>query len=820
MTDAALPPPLDGLLVVDMTNAWGEMAGRTLADLGATVVKVEPPGGVDSRHRAPFDERPGYEGESLYWASVGRGKHSVVVDLDDEAAREGLIRLIGTADVVVESSPPGHLASYGLDYASLAGENPQLVYASITPFGQDGPMAHAPTSELITEAAGGLVSLQGDRDRPNIPVGYPQSAFHAGAQAAADIAIALHERQRSGFGQYLDVAAQPAMVWTLMNGTGWPPNTGRNPPNECEARSDPPRSIAPGIVIPRVWECEDGWVAYAITLARMGARSLQAVMAWMEEEGDLPADLHGLDWNDFTASISDGRLPPEKLQDAIDAIQAFFLTKTKLELQEFGTRAEILLAAIYDTRDLLEDPHHAARGYFEEVGGRVHPGPFIRLAKTPLASSPPAEELGASQHLLDRPPAGHVFLGEPPPGAPRKLAFDGIKVADFAWVGVGPIISKALADHGATVVHVESSTAPDVLRLAPPFKNDVAGIDNAQFMANFNSSKLGLAADLATAGGRGIARKLIDWADVVVESYTPGTMAKWGLDYDSISQGRPDLVMLSTCLRGQTGPECAYTGFGGQGAALAGIHALTGWPDRPPVGPWGAYTDFINPRLGVAALASALIHRAATGRGQHLDLSQIEAGIRFIEPVVLDYTVNGRVWQAQGHDSPYACPHGVFAVQGHERYVAIAVESAEQWHALRSLAPLDRFTAGKFDNLEARQRHKGEIEDVLREWCSDQEGFALAERLRAAGVPAYMVLRPSDLYDDPQLRHRDFFVTLEHSVMGPTPYDGLVTKFSATPGCLRKAAPCLGEDTHLVLHEFLGYDEAEIAHLAASGALT
>src|SRR5690606_18089370 len=173
-------------------------------------VRGAPPVGVDSRRRAPVDERPGVEGESLYWAAVGRGKRSVIVDLDDPEGLERLRTLALRADVFVESFAPGHLARYGLDDASLRARNPALVYASITPFGQEGPLGHAPASELTVEAAGGLVSLQGDGDRPNIPVGYPQTAFHVAAQAAADITIALHERLTSGLGQHLDVAAQPA----------------------------------------------------------------------------------------------------------------------------------------------------------------------------------------------------------------------------------------------------------------------------------------------------------------------------------------------------------------------------------------------------------------------------------------------------------------------------------------------------------------------------------------------------------------------------------------------------------------------------------
>ena len=189
--------------------------------------------------------------------------------------------------------------------------------------------------------------------------------------------------------------------------------------------------------------------------------------------------------------------------------------------------------------------------------------------------------------------------------------FEGLKVADFSWVGVGPMIGKALADHGATVVRIESPDRLDLLRTVPPFKDGVPGPDRAQFMANFNTSKLGMTIDLKNAEGRKLARRMVDWADVVLESYSPGTMARFGLDWATLSAERDDLVMLSTSMRGQTGRERKYSGFGGQGSAIGGLYALVGWPDRPPCGPWGAYTDFITPRFGVATLTAALLHRLA-----------------------------------------------------------------------------------------------------------------------------------------------------------------------------------------------------------------
>ena len=205
---------LDGIRVLDLTTARAEMAGKVLADLGAEVIKVEPPEGTPARRMPPFDDRD--PERSLYWAILGLGKGSVVLDvLGDHADREAFERLLTGADVLLESFDPGVMAGVGLGYEQLAERFPQLVYTSVTPYGQDGPWADRPATELTVESAGGLVSLQGDQDRPPLPVGYPQAAFHAGAQAAADTLIALYERDRSGFGQRLDTSQQAAILQFL-----------------------------------------------------------------------------------------------------------------------------------------------------------------------------------------------------------------------------------------------------------------------------------------------------------------------------------------------------------------------------------------------------------------------------------------------------------------------------------------------------------------------------------------------------------------------------------------------------------------------------
>ncbi|MBA4182014.1 MAG: hypothetical protein C0506_15600 [Anaerolinea sp.] len=815
-TDTTTEGPLARIRVLDLATERAELAGRILAELGAEVLKVEPPGGAAARFLPPFatGEEGSAEG-SLYWAAVGLGKQSVTLDINDARERLELKRLAATADVFIESCDPGVMARLGLGYEQLRPVNPAIIYVSVTPYGQDGPHALRPATELTVEAAGGLLGLQGDHDRPPVPVGYPQAAFHAGAQAAADIVIALNERERSGLGQHLDVSTQAAMVWTLMNATGYPPNTGGDPPRSGELRADPPLELAPGVAFPNIWKSKDGWVQASITLGGLGARTIGNLIKSVEAEGGLAPDRAGNGWSEWTDAIAPGEVPAETLIAARDEIEAYFARHTNEEIMRLAVDQKLLVAPIRTIAELIENPHLKVRDYWHEVGGRLHPGVAPRFSRTPMQLRRPAPRLGEHQALLDQ---AVPATARKPAATARSRAFEGLKVADFAWVGVGPLIAKALADHGATVVHVESSTRPDVLRLGPPFRDGVAGLDRSQFFANFNSSKRGLALNLALPEGRELAHRLIDWADVVVESFVPGVVDGLGFSYRHLAHKHPGLVMLSTCLCGQTGPDATYRGFGTQGSALAGIHGLTGWPDRPPAGTWGAYTDFIAPRYGVAAIAAAIFERNRSGLGQHIDLAQVEAAIHFIEPVVLEYTVNGKMRGPAGHTSDRACPHGVYPAAGTERYVAIATETDAQWRALAETADLGGVCPPE-SSLAKRMEHAPELDAALAEWCRIRDPWELVEKLTGAGVPAAVVARPSDLYNDPQLAHREFFVTCQHAEMGPTPYDGPVTRFSATPPSLH-AAPVLGQHTAELLSEVLALDDDEIATYAASGVFT
>lgn len=406
---------------------------------------------------------------------------------------------------------------------------------------------------------------------------------------------------------------------------------------------------------------------------------------------------------------------------------------------------------------------------------------------------------------------------------PKPL--EGLKVADFCWVGVGPITMKSLADNGATVVHIESHTRVETLRNGGPFKDRVPGVNRSAFFANFNTSKLGVSLNLNTARGREVAKKLVAWADVVGESFTPGTMKGWGLDYESVRSWRPDIVYFSTCQLGQTGPYASQPGYGTQLAALAGFYHLASWPGAEPAGPYGAYTDFISPRFGIVAVMAALERRRRTGQGAHVDLSQLEAGTQFVGPFLMDALNNGHEPELLGNRDPLAAPHGAYPCKGPltptglpERWIAIAARTESEWQSLRRVMGQPAWSSGaKFATLEGRKRHEDELDAHMAAWTAGREAEELMRSLQQAGVPAGVVHSSEDLYRDPQLAHWGGFVELEHVEIGRHKYDGLSYHLSKTPGELRLPGPGLGQHNEQVYKGLLGMSDAEYDALLAEG---
>jgi len=391
-------------------------------------------------------------------------------------------------------------------------------------------------------------------------------------------------------------------------------------------------------------------------------------------------------------------------------------------------------------------------------------------------------------------------------------------ILEFGGGAAGPVATRYFADHGATVIRVESRQRPDFLRTLRLTPDSPGGLDGAHHFAVLNANKLSVALNLSRPEGVAVARRLALWAEAVAENFAPGAMAKWGLDYASLVRERPDLVMISTCLNGQTGPERHYPGFGGQGSALAGFNHLTGWPDREPVGPFGTITDSLSPRFAALLLASALLHRRRTGQGQHIDLAQVEGGIACLTESMLTYAANGEILGRMGNRSRHEAPHGVFPCTGKDRWVAIVVHDDEDWQRLVRVMGEPAWAADPgLATTAGRLARVDEVEQRLAEWTSPRRASDVAEALQAAGVEAGPVEDFGDLHEDPQLAHRRHFRDVEHAVLGRHPVETHAMRFSAMEPWIHSPAPRLGEHTEHVLRELLGMGVEEFARLAKAG---
>jgi benzylsuccinate CoA-transferase BbsF subunit len=365
------------------------------------------------------------------------------------------------------------------------------------------------------------------------------------------------------------------------------------------------------------------------------------------------------------------------------------------------------------------------------------------------------------------------------------------------------------------VVRIESMHHLDTLRTAGNFQDDKTDPDWALQFSNVNAGKLSLALDLSKPEAREVVHDLVRWADVVTESFTPKTMRGLGFDYASLRQIRPDLIMSSSCLMGQVGPEASLAGFGTMAAAVSGWFNITGWPDRLPCGPFSAYTDYVSPRLLLVSLLAALEHRRETGQGQHIDLSQAEASSHLMLPAVLDYTVNGRVMQRNGNDDPYLAPHGIYPSAGDDRWVAVAVSTDEQWRSLcRLLDRMDLVRLSLPDRLARRQ----ELDEVVAAWTTHRTMGEAMTCLQDARIPAHQVQNSVEAFEDPQLAHREHFRRVPHGAMGETWVEGTRLRFSRTPGTAGQP-PMLGEHSWDVLTTILGYDDEKAGLLAAAGII-
>ncbi|MEU0838976.1 CoA transferase [Streptomyces sp. NPDC005962] len=777
------------LRVVELSSPFARFAGRLLVGLGYEVVLVEPPEGDATRREEGGDA-------FAHWHA---GKRAVTLDPATPDGAAGLRRLLEGADILLDGTPGGAEASAeGLDH---------LVHVRVTPFGLTGPRGGWQGSDFVVAALGGMLAQVGDPDGPPLRMPEGQAEHLAGVGAAIAALLGLRARRR-GPGQLADVSAQACVAAALEAG--------------CLAYLHEDRVPGrPGRVHPLVphglFRAADGYLGGGLGGS---PRMWDALLEWLREEG-AEADLAEPRWQD--------PVERKKYQEHVFAVVQDFLShRPKADFAERAQARKLPWAAVDLPHELPDNPQLAARGFFTRLrtpqGERTDIGfPFA----FPEGHRPGKLDVpgpGADQGLLDeRRPARPVAAAAV--DEPVRPALHGVRVLDLTWVLAGPYCTKVLADHGAEVIKVESAGRPDPTRFAPFMhlsRGDHTDPNTNGYFNEVNRNKQSVALDTRTEDGLAVLRELIASCDVLVENFSSTVMKKLGLGYDALREINPGIVYVSMSGMGHTGPRNGWVSYADTVSASSGLTGLTGWGPDDVVGVIYGHGDIVAGLQAALATVAALEHRDETGRGQHIDLSQLEAIAAHMGTSLLAASHPEReVARPRGNTHPRWSPQGVYRCLGADRWLALSVRDDTEWAAVcEVIGRPELATDERTATAEARRRAADLVDTALGGWARGMPADAAAELLQERGVPAGAVQDGRELVEhDPQLRARGFYVHAQHPVAGGFLHEGLPIRLTRTPGSLRTPAPVLGADTDTVLRDVAGLTAERIRQLREAGVL-
>lgn len=785
---------LSNTLVIDATDRFGWLGGRILGDLGAEVIKLDPP---RTNRSLPA------------WRAFNINKRALDLDPAAEESQRELDALLERTDICLVSPNAFDFAGR-LDPQRLRELYPRMIVVAASPFGAVGPRRNWRATDIEVMAAGGAMFLAGEPDGSPLRVGIPQSYGWSGAQAANGALVALFNREATGRGDLVDVSAQSSVVSAIAHAPAFYDILGTEPRRAGAFMTG--RSIH-GARYRVFWPCRDGWLNFIFYGGAAGMRTNEGLVAWMRERGAELGPLADIDWRKFD--------PTKATQAEVDALEApvtkFFAGVAMLEFLSETHKREMLGYPVSDVASIAADPQLEARGFFETLPGtdgkpQTYCGNFVVID----GKRPSLRRAGS----VEAPPAAPktVKAAKPAVGPAVRGALADLKVVCFGGYAAGPHIGKVLGNFGARVVHVESKDHPDGFRLQyPPFADNRHGVNRSGCFSYFNDSKYGVTIDLKKKDGVELARRLVGWSDVVIENMRPGVMARLGLGFETLRKFNPKLVMLSTCNMGQTGPRADQPGFGSQLSALGGFCGMTGFPDGPPMLLYGPYIDFIASSMGGAAALAALIRARREEKSAMIDVSQYECGVTFIAGAMQDYFTSGTIAKRCGNDDRVAAPHGAFECQNGQ-WVALSCWSDTDFVALaRTMERADLATDDRFATVAARHSNKQQLDQLISAWTGRHAALAVAERLQAAGVAAYPVVTVAGLFSDPQLAARRQWRVRRHPEIGDQSYCFPGFDLEETPGDIVGAAPCLGADNDFVFRELVKLTEAEMKNYAEKG---
>jgi crotonobetainyl-CoA:carnitine CoA-transferase CaiB-like acyl-CoA transferase len=788
--------PLQGIRVIDLTVENGELAPRLLADLGAEVIKIEPPQGSPARLLAPVRK-----GVSLSWAVNNAGKLSVVLDLETPADLERFGELLAHSDLIV---CPSETIAPGLSVHDLAASHPHLVVAALTPYGLTGPWSDWQLTDQVLSATAGMTFKAGTLDREPIPAPGQFSNDVAASSATWAMLCALWQREHTGAGQLLDISINECLAqtadWSLPNFTA-----------RVAAGVDfPEMRMGSGPVYP-IFKCRDGYVRLIV----LSPPQWREMRAWLGE----PEYLQDEEYFSFPGrlAIAEAILNP--------LYEELFAELTIEEVSAYAQDRGIVCTPVYDAPRALHNEHFDSRGTFQSMElapGVVAqmPSGYFELDGVRVGPATPPPALGAHTEQV------FASLGDARNGVATpapSLPLEGLRVMDFGQGAVGVEAGKLFAEYGAEVIKIESRSHYDFIRV-------VTGTEMGPSFASSSRSKKAMGVNAKFPEGRQVLLDLAKHSDVVIENTTTGAMAALGIGYEDLSAANPRIAMVASQLMGSRGVWAHWRGYGPSTQAPGGLSYLWSYEgSTDPAGTASIFPDHFVGRLSACgALATLLGRERGTLVGGFIELAQCEAVVGSIADLLAAESLEPGSVNPMGIHSErgtpggnYRCAPDAMSGTGAEEWVALTCRDDAEWQALASLMSRpDLGTDPKFATLESRRANVAELDALISAWTIEINRFEVADRCQAAGIPAGPIVTSLDMMNHPHFVERGFPVHIEQpGVVGPVIFEGPAFHATGMADPFEGPAPWLGEHTVAIAADVLGMSADQIDALIAKGVL-
>jgi crotonobetainyl-CoA:carnitine CoA-transferase CaiB-like acyl-CoA transferase len=794
---AAYDSALDHLRVVELGDISAAYATRQLADLGADVIKVEPPGGDPNRWLPPFAGNIEHPERSLTFIHANTNKRSIMLDLERESDREILAKLLASAHLLVEATPLGYLEKFNFDDQRFKNEFSHLVVISLTPFGRTGPYRHYKGSDAIANATGGFLFGQGDNTKGQCTAPSHLAYQMIGSMAAMLGLAGIRHARLTGAGQRIDISLQEALTFANSSSIA---RYSRE--NRLERR---PGAKSYGGAGTNIYRCKDGrYVHFTTNMPHMWREFAQN---WMTDKS-----LAGPEWEN----------PRYRDEHSGEVANAFAKFIAQFDANDFANEAQsrhLAAAQLNTVGQFVDCEQNHVRGWLQEIehpviGKYKAPGFSMRLSLTPMQIRRPAPLL--DQHHkeilaeLERMPS-RSRLKQVAEAAVRQPMLAGLRMADLTQQYAGPLGTALLAYYGLQVVKIETGTIASKER-------------EAAVHACMNRAKLGCTLNLRNAEGIELFKQLVAKSDVVVDNFSSGVLERLGFSYDVLQEINPGIVQVVMPGWGLTGPLKSWVAWGWQLLAYTGIMRLWGYPDSPMETrckiAWPDRVGSVTMALGVLA---ALEYQARTGKGQFIEAGMLEAQGAMLGPAILDYTVNGNEWDAMGYreilGEPYA-PYGCYPSRGDDNWIIIACASDGEWQSLVKLIGKSSWAAEPmFATKNGRKEHRDELDRKLSEWTHKYTAKQVFRLLQEAGVSAGIPSSGEDLFHDIHLRARGHIVETEGQPWGKITHHGLPGIPSLSAASAARPAPWIGAHNDQVFGEILGLSKEKIEELQRAEAI-